>query len=81
MAAFKRTIDGTVIRPTFNWFFSVSDRPGSDTVSLSQKRSFLREPDEQYPISPQYPCPVLKFPSQIQIIKTSSIMSFDKMES
>jgi hypothetical protein len=47
----------------------------------SQFRSKLREPDEQYPISPQYPCPVLKFPSQIQIIKTSSIMSFDKMES
>ena len=45
-----------------------------------QKRLFLIKADSQYPVSPQYPCPVLKSPSQIQIIKTSSIMSFDKME-
>jgi hypothetical protein len=35
----------------------------------SQKRSFLREPDEQYPISPQSPDFVLKTASQIQILK------------
>jgi hypothetical protein len=39
--------------------------------SASQKRSFLREPDEQYPISPQSPDFVLKTPSQIQILKAS----------
>jgi hypothetical protein len=37
--------------------------------SASQKRSFLREPDEQYPISPQSPNFVLKTASQIQILK------------
>jgi len=37
--------------------------------SASQKRSFLREPDEQYPISPQSANFVLKTASQIQILK------------
>lgn len=58
---------------------------GSSTTKLifqaaSQKRSFLREPDKQYPISPQYPGFVLKTPSQIQILITPDKMSFDKME-
>ncbi len=35
----------------------------------SQKRSFLREPDELYSISPQSPNFVLKTASQIQILK------------
>jgi len=36
---------------------------------MSRKRSFLREPDEQYSISPQSPNFVLKTASQIQILK------------
>jgi hypothetical protein len=39
------------------------------TGSSFQKRSFLREFDEQYPISPQSPNFVLITASQIQILK------------
>jgi hypothetical protein len=47
----------------------MSVRSEPSTARLSQKQSKLREPDEQYPISPQSPNFVLKTPSQIQILK------------
>ncbi len=45
----------------------------------SQKRSFLRNPDPSVTVAPRYPHPVLKTPSQIQILKAPDTMSFDKI--